>query len=86
MKGSVIIAATAISALAVAGCGSSGSSASGGGSTLVCRHDRHGGARSPAPVAVLGQEQLHFAQLRPCRWTTQANKTKISLVQGGQPS
>ena len=80
MKGSVIIAATAISALAVAGCGSSGSSASGGGSTSCVATIGMEGPLT-GPVAVLGQEQLHFAQLA-LSMDNQANKTKISLVQG----
>jgi branched-chain amino acid transport system substrate-binding protein len=83
MKGSVIIAATAIGALAVAGCGSSGSSgssASGGGSkTCVATIGMEGPLTGP--VAFLGQEQLHFAQLALAK-DNLANKTKISLVQG----
>jgi branched-chain amino acid transport system substrate-binding protein len=83
MKGSVIIAATAIGALAMAGCGSSGSSgssASGGGSkTCVATIGMEGPLTGP--VAFLGQEQLHFAQLALAK-DNLANKTKISLVQG----
>jgi branched-chain amino acid transport system substrate-binding protein len=80
MKASVIIAATAIGALAVAGCGSSGSSASGGGSnTCVATIGMEGPLTGP--VAFLGQEQLHFAQLALAK-DNLANKTKISLVQG----
>jgi len=80
MKGSVIIAATAIGALAVAGCGSSGSSASGGGSTSCVATIGMEGPLT-GPVAFLGQEQLHFAQLALAK-DNLANKTKISLVQG----
>ena len=84
MKGRTIIAASVLSAIAVAGCGSSGTNAGGGGG---------GGATKPCvasigfegpitgPVAVLGQEQLNFAKLALAADNT-ANKTKISLVQG----
>jgi branched-chain amino acid transport system substrate-binding protein len=85
MKGSVIIAATAIGALAVAGCGSSGgSSASGGSSTASTKACVASvGMEGPltGPVAVLGQEQLHFAELALAK-DNAVNKTKISLVQG----
>src|SRR5689334_21028633 len=87
MKGSAIIAATAIGALAVAGCGSSsssGSSASGSGSgtsTKTCVASIGIEAPLTGPVAVLGQEQLHFAQLALLR-DNPANHTKITLVQG----
>jgi branched-chain amino acid transport system substrate-binding protein len=86
MKSSVIVAAAAAGALAVAGCASSSSSSSGGGSSAS-------GATKPCvasvgmegpltgPVAVLGQEQLHFAQLAVLR-DDLANKTRISIVQG----
>jgi branched-chain amino acid transport system substrate-binding protein len=86
MKTSVIVAAAAAGALAVAGCASSSSSSSGGGSSAS-------GATKPCvasigmegpltgPVAFLGQEQLHFAQLAVLR-DNLANKTKISIVQG----
>jgi branched-chain amino acid transport system substrate-binding protein len=80
------IAAMALSALVVAGCGSSG----GGGGTAS--------ASSPAavksctaaigmegpltgPVATLGQEQLHFSELAVAM-DNAANKTKITIVQG----
>jgi branched-chain amino acid transport system substrate-binding protein len=84
MKGSVIIAATALGALAVAGCGSSGgSSASGGSSSSTKSCVASIGLEAPltGPVAVLGQEQLHFAELA-LGMDNKANKTKISLVQG----
>jgi branched-chain amino acid transport system substrate-binding protein len=85
MKGSAIIAATAIGALAVAGCGSSsssGSSASGSGtSTKACVASIGMEGPLTGPVAVLGQEQLHFAQLALSR-DNLANHTKITLVQG----
>jgi branched-chain amino acid transport system substrate-binding protein len=82
MKGSVIIAATAIGALAVAGCGSSGgSSNASGGSPKSCVASIGMEGPLTGAVAVLGQEQLHFAQLA-LAMDNKANKTKISLVQG----
>jgi branched-chain amino acid transport system substrate-binding protein len=83
MKRSAIIAATALGALVVAGCGSSSSSgnnASGGGTkTCVATIGMEGPLTGP--VAVLGQEQLHFAELA-LSMDNAANKTKITLVQG----
>jgi branched-chain amino acid transport system substrate-binding protein len=83
MKGSVIVAATALGALAVAGCGSSSSSggtnASGAAKPCVASVGMEGPLTGP--VAVLGQEQLHFAQLAVLR-DDLANKTRISIVQG----
>jgi branched-chain amino acid transport system substrate-binding protein len=88
MKGRLVLAMAAVGSLAVAGCSSSSSSsAAGGGST--------GGAASTkscvasigfegpitGPVAPLGTEQLHFAQLAVAT-DNLANKTKIKLVQG----
>jgi branched-chain amino acid transport system substrate-binding protein len=88
MKGRLVLAMAAVGSLAVAGCSSSSSSsAAGGGST--------GGAASTkscvasigfegpitGPVAPLGTEQLHFAQLAVAK-DNLANKTKIKLVQG----
>ena len=88
MKGRLVLAMAAVGSLAVAGCSSSSSSsAAGGGST--------GGAASTkscvasigfegpitGPVAPLGAEQLHFAQLAVLT-DNLANKTKIKLVQG----
>ncbi len=83
MKRSAIIAVTALGALVVAGCGSSSSSSSGasGGASKPCVATI--GLEGPltGPVAVLGQEQLHFAELA-LSMDNAANKTKISLVQG----
>src|SRR6202040_1843307 len=59
---------------------SSGSSASGGGSTSCVATIGMEGPLT-GPVAFLGQEQLHFAQLALAK-DNLANKTKISLVQG----
>ena len=94
MKGRLILAAAAVGSLAVAGCSSSSSSTSASGSTSSASSG--GGASAAAktctasigleapitgPVAVLGQEQLHFAQLA-LSMDNAANNTKISLVQG----
>ena len=85
MKGSVIVAATALGALAVAGCGSSSSSNGGGssasGATKSCVASVGMEGPLTGPVAVLGQEQLHFAQLAAAK-DNLTNKTKISIVQG----
>src|SRR5262249_30245778 len=87
MRRHVIIAAAGLGALAVAGCGSSGSSSSssatGGTGTTTTSCVASIGMEGPltGPVATLGQEQLHFAQLALAMDNT-ANKTKISLVQG----
>ena len=90
MKGRLVLAVAAVGALAVAGCSSSSSSTAAGGSTAT-------GSASAAtkscvasigfegpitgPVAPLGTEQLHFAQLAVLT-DNLANKTKITLVQG----
>src|SRR5215467_3267258 len=87
MKGSTIIAAAAIGALAVAGCGSSsssngGSNASGSGTTTKsCVASVGMEGPLTGPVAVLGQEQLHFAQLAALK-DNLVNHTKITIVQG----
>ena len=88
MRRHVIIAAAALGALAVAGCGSSGSSSSsssaaGGTGTTTKSCAASIGMEGPltGPVATLGQEQLHFAELALAMDNT-ANKTNISLVQG----
>jgi branched-chain amino acid transport system substrate-binding protein len=82
MRGSVIVAVTALGALAVAGCGSSSSSNSAlGGSTKACVASTGMEGPLTGPVAVLGQEQLHFAELAAAMDNV-ANKTKISIVQG----
>src|SRR5215469_6628173 len=81
MKGSVIVAAAALGALAVAGCGSSSSTNSAGGATKPCVASVGMEGPLTGPVAVLGQEQLHFAQLAVLK-DNLANHTKISIVQG----
>ena len=89
MNRSVIIAVAAIGALAAAGCSSSSSSSSSATSssstastsTKACVAST--GIEGPltGPVASLGQEQLHFAELAVAM-DNAANHTQISIVQG----
>jgi len=87
MKGTVVIAAAALGVLSVAACGSSssssggGSAAGGGTSTKACVASIGMEGPLTGPVANLGQEQLHFAELAVSQ-DNAANKTKISIVQG----
>jgi branched-chain amino acid transport system substrate-binding protein len=88
MKGRLVLAAAAVGSLAVAGCssGSSSSTASGGStsgsaSTKSCVTSIGFEGPITGPVAPLGAEQLHFAQLALAT-DNAANNTKISLVQG----
>src|SRR6266566_9859827 len=88
MKGRLVLAAAAVGSLAVAGCSSSSSSSAAGGgstggsaSTKACTASIGFEGPITGPVAVLGTEQLHFAQLALAT-DNAANKTKISLVQG----
>ena len=90
MKRRLVLAVAAVGALAVAGCSSSSSStaASGGTATSSASAATKScvasiGFEGPitGPVAPLGTEQLHFAQLAVLR-DNLANKTKITLVQG----
>ena len=91
MKGRLVLAAAAVGSLAVAGCSSSSSSSSsaaGGGGTSSASAATKScvasvGFEGPitGPVAPLGTEQLHFAQLAVAA-DNLANKTKITLVQG----
>jgi branched-chain amino acid transport system substrate-binding protein len=81
MKSSVIVAAAAVGALAVAGCGSGSSGTTAGGATKSCVASVGMEGPLTGPVAVLGQEQLHFAELAVAK-DNLANKTKISIVQG----
>jgi branched-chain amino acid transport system substrate-binding protein len=89
VKGRVIIAAFALTALVVAGCGSSSnsstsssaSSGSGGSSKTACVASVGIEAPITGDVAVLGDEQLAFAQLAVARDNT-ANHTNIKLIQG----
>jgi len=83
MKRSAIIAAAALGALVAAGCGSSSTSGGGSasGTTKACVASIGLEAPITGPVAPLGQEQLHFAQLAMIT-DNLANKTRITLVQG----
>jgi len=87
MKARGIFAVTALGALIITGCGSSGggSSASGGTSAKAATNKcvTSIGFEGPitGPVAVLGAEQLAFAKLALTA-DNAANKTDISLVQG----
>ncbi len=90
MKGRLVFAAAALGSLVVAGCSSSSSSSTASGSTSSASASAAAktctasiGFEGPitGPVAVLGAEQLHFAQLALSMDNT-ANNTKISLVQG----
>jgi branched-chain amino acid transport system substrate-binding protein len=90
MKGRLVLAVAAAGSLAVVGCSSSSSSSStaaGGGTSSASAATKSCvasvGFEGPitGPVAPLGTEQLHFAQLAVAR-DNLANKTKITLVQG----
>src|SRR5712664_858046 len=79
MRANVITAATALSALLVAGCSSSATASGGASKTCVATIGLE--EALTGPLAVVGQDQLHFAQLA-LAMDNQANKTKITLVQG----
>jgi len=86
MKFRLMFAAAAIASLVVAGCGSSSSSSSksassGGSSGGKCSASIGIEAPITGKVAVLGDEQLHFAELA-VQMDNAANGTNISLVQG----
>jgi branched-chain amino acid transport system substrate-binding protein len=89
MKGRLVLAVAAVGGLAVAGCSSSSSSstaaggATGSASAATKSCVASVGFEGPitGPVAPLGTEQLHFAQLAVLT-DNLANKTKITLVQG----
>jgi len=91
MKGRrLVLVAAAVGSLVVAGCSSSSSSSSssaaaaGGGSsasTKACVASVGFEGPITGPVAPLGTEQLHFAELAVAMDNT-ANNTKITLVQG----
>src|SRR6516165_8970837 len=91
MKGRLVLAAAAVGSLAVVGCSSSSSSTAAGGATSGTSSASAAtkscvasiGFEGPitGPVAPLGTEQLHFAQLAVLR-DNLANKTKITLIQG----
>jgi branched-chain amino acid transport system substrate-binding protein len=87
------LVAAALTALFAAGCGSSSSSSSTGSSSASSSAAAAGGSSGKCAVsigiegpltgqvAMLGQEQLHFAQLA-LAMDNQANQTNITLVQG----
>jgi branched-chain amino acid transport system substrate-binding protein len=86
MNKRLIIAAAGVSglvSLALAGCGSSGSGSGGGTAAAGTKCATSIGFEGPitGPVAVLGDEQLHFAQLAVAM-DNKANHTKITLLQG----
>jgi branched-chain amino acid transport system substrate-binding protein len=82
MKGRTLVAAAALGALAIAGCSSSSSGTSASGSSKKsCTASIGFEAPLTGPVATLGQEQLHFAELA-LSMDNAANKTKITLDQG----
>ena len=88
MERRVITALTAIGALVAAGCSSSSSSATSSASTSSASAATTScvatiGMEGPltGPTAVVGQEQLHFAELALTS-DNLANKTNIMLVQG----
>jgi branched-chain amino acid transport system substrate-binding protein len=91
MKGRLVIVAAAAGALAVAGCSSStsssttsasgGSSSTSSASTKSCTTSIGFEGPITGPVASLGDEQLHFAELA-VSMDNAANNTKITLVQG----
>jgi branched-chain amino acid transport system substrate-binding protein len=90
MKGRLVLVAAAVGSLVVAGCSSSSSSSSsstaaaGGGSssaTKTCTASIGIEAPITGPVAPLGTEQLHFAELA-VSMDNAANNTKVTLVQG----
>jgi branched-chain amino acid transport system substrate-binding protein len=84
MKARAVIAVTTLGVLVAAGCGSSGGGGGGSsatGSTKACVVSIGMEGPLTGQVAVLGQEQLHFAQLALSA-DNKANHTKITLVQG----
>src|SRR6516162_6310080 len=91
MKGRLVLTSAALGSLAVAGCSSSSSSttssststASGSASAATTSCVATIGMEAPltGPVSVVGQEQLHFAQLAVAT-DNAANKTNITVAQG----
>ncbi len=86
MKLRITIALLALCALVVAGCGSSSSTSSSGASsksasTGSCTASVGFEGPITGPVAMLGTEQLHFAQLA-ASMDNAANHTNIQIVQG----
>src|SRR5215469_9719525 len=91
MKRRRIAAATAVAALGaltLAACGSSSPGSSTNAAAAKCAATIGMEGPLTGPVAPLGQEQLHFAELAVAMDNT-ANKTHIALAQGDtqlQPS
>jgi branched-chain amino acid transport system substrate-binding protein len=90
VKGRLVLVAAAVGSLAVAGCSSSSSSSStsssassgsSSASTKSCVTSIGFEGPITGPVAPLGTEQLHFAELA-VSMDNAANHTQISLVQG----
>jgi branched-chain amino acid transport system substrate-binding protein len=86
MKRTGIIAAGALGALVMAGCGSTSSGSGGGTSATAAASNKCStsiGFEGPitGPASPVGDEQLHFAELALSMDNT-ANKTDIKLVQG----
>jgi branched-chain amino acid transport system substrate-binding protein len=83
MKRRRIAAATAVAALGALALAACGSSSSGGTSAAAKKCATTIGMEGPltGPVASLGQEQLHFAELAVAM-DNAANKTHITLAQG----
>jgi branched-chain amino acid transport system substrate-binding protein len=93
MKGRLVLVAAAVGSLAVAGCSSSSSTSSSSSSTSTSTSGSASAATTSCvatigtegpltgPNAVVGQEQLHFAQLA-VQMDNAANKTNISIAQG----
>jgi len=81
MKGRrfIVVAALSTLALATAGCSSSTSTTTTASKSCTASVGFEGPLTGP--VAVLGQEQLHFAELA-LSLDNAANKTKITLIQG----
>ncbi len=86
MKRTGIIAAGALGALVMAGCGSTSSGGGGGSTNTAAASNKCStsiGFEGPitGPASPVGDEQLHFAELALSMDNT-ANKTDIKLVQG----
>jgi branched-chain amino acid transport system substrate-binding protein len=81
MKARVVIAASVLGALVGAGCAPNGGGAAASGDARECVADIAIEAPLTGPMAFLGQEQLHFAELA-LAMDNKANKTRIELVKG----
>src|ERR1700722_20331817 len=94
MKGRLILVAAAVGSLVVAGCSSSSSRSSSSSSSTAAAGGEPSSASTKTctasigfegpitgPVAPLGTEQLHFAELA-VSMDNVSNNTKITLVQG----